>query len=130
MEAVSLSLNQISALEKVVKLVSVTTLVHPSADFTVRVLVALPLCLKDRPIKRLADEDVDVANTLFPIPISKEFAVGIFVLMFCLILNETHPLVLAVMVFVGENANITCDPPVVVVFRYWATFPPSLVILV
>jgi flagellar biosynthesis protein FlhA len=71
------------------KLVSVTTLVHPSADFTVRVLVALPLCLKDRPIKRLADEDVDVANTLFPIPISKELAIGIFVLMFCLILNET-----------------------------------------
>ena len=126
-----MSLNQISTFEKEVEVELVkplTTVV--SADFTTKVFVAAPLCLKDSPINRSVDEEVDVLRTLLPIPTSKVLAVGTAAFTFCFNRNETYPFVLAVMVFVGENANMTCDPPVVVVFRYWATFPPSFVIFV
>jgi len=126
-----LSLNQISTFEKEVEveLVKLLTTVV-STDFTTKVFVTVPLCLKDSPINRLPDEDVVVLATLFPIPTSNVLALGTAAFTFCFNRNETYPLVLAVIVFVGENANITCDPPVTVVFRYWATFPPSFVIFV
>jgi|LauGreSBDMM110SN_4_FD.fasta_scaffold662825_1 hypothetical protein len=89
MEANSLSLNQISAFEKEAELEIAKALVHPSPDFTVRVFVSLPLCLKDSPINRLADDAVDVPSALFPIPISNEFEIEIVVFMFCFTRNET-----------------------------------------
>ena len=117
MEAVSLSLNQICTLEKEVELVLVKVLpiVVPAED-TTTVLVAVPLCLNEIPMSRFAELEVVVELTLFPIPTSSALAAGMFVSMFCLILNDTYPLVRAVMELVGENANITCDPLFVVAF--------------
>ena len=88
------------------------------ADDTTSVFVVVPLCLNAIPMSRFVELEVVVEITLFPIPTSNPLAVGMFVSMFCLILNETYPLVRAVMVLVGENANITCDPLFVVDFRY------------
>ena len=72
-----------------------------------------------------------MAVLLLPIPTSKEFAVEIEASTFCLTLNETYPLDLAVIALVGEKANKTCEPVVNVVFLYLAIFCPlSLVIVV
>ena len=116
MEAVSLSLNQICTLENEVELVLVKVLIDVPAEDTVNELVAVPLCLNEIPMSRFAELEVVVAITLFPIPTSSALAGGMFVSMFCLILKDTYPLVRAVMELVGEKANMTCDPLLVVVF--------------
>ena len=94
----------------------VEVLIDVPAEDTVNVLAAVPLCLNEIPMSRFAELEVVVALTLFPIPTSSVLAVGIVASMFCLILKDTYPLVRAVIVLVGEKANITCDPLFVVVF--------------
>ena len=83
-------------------------------------------------MNRFADAEVEVVRTLFPIPTSSEELVEMFVSTFILVLKETYPFVFAVIWFVGEKANITCDPvDTLVVFLYLAILLPlSFVIVV
>jgi hypothetical protein len=59
MEAVSLSLNQISTLEKAVELVLVKVLpIEVPADDTTSVFVVVPLCLNEIPMDEKIPDDV------------------------------------------------------------------------
>jgi len=81
-------------------------------------------------INRFADEDVFTVRLVFPIPTSKELADGIDPLRFCLIFKETYPLTFADIWFVGEKANMTCDPPLVVALLYLAMLLPLSFVMV